>query len=156
VLTSLPRFAKIAGAQLISLSMSKSRVSIPCARNLAPQSEPLQCRRSAIAHVLLGLAVVVACHRYALCRCHFRQQSASTLHAGYGWCRTTRRLRDCCQYTSARLARFAAAHNVARSTRSKEELSAIRTWAAKHGHNLSARGRIPGDVVEAYQAARQR
>jgi Lsr2 len=40
--------------------------------------------------------------------------------------------------------------------RSKEELSDIRAWAAKHGHKVSARGRIPGDVVQAYQAAHRR
>ncbi|MBV9088357.1 MAG: Lsr2 family protein [Mycobacteriaceae bacterium] len=39
---------------------------------------------------------------------------------------------------------------------SKEGLSAIRTWAAKHGHTVSSRGRIPSKVVEAYQAAHSR
>lgn len=39
---------------------------------------------------------------------------------------------------------------------SKEELSAIRAWAAKQGHKVSARGRIPGDVVRAYEAAKRR
>lgn len=36
---------------------------------------------------------------------------------------------------------------------SRERLSAIRTWAAKHGHNVSSRGRIPVKVIEAYDAA---
>ena len=36
---------------------------------------------------------------------------------------------------------------------SREGLSAIRTWAAKHGHNVSSRGRIPTKVIEAYEAA---
>jgi hypothetical protein len=40
--------------------------------------------------------------------------------------------------------------------RSKADLSAIRAWAAKHGHKVSARGRIPGDVLQAYQAAHRR
>jgi Lsr2 len=40
--------------------------------------------------------------------------------------------------------------------RSAKELSAIRAWATKHGHKVSGRGRIPGDVMEAYQAAHDR
>ncbi len=43
-----------------------------------------------------------------------------------------------------------------RGPRRKEELSAIRAWAAKHGHKVSARGRIPRDVIDAYQAAHSR
>ena len=39
---------------------------------------------------------------------------------------------------------------------SKQELPAIRTWAAKHGHKVSARGRIPGEVMKAYEAAHRR
>jgi hypothetical protein len=35
----------------------------------------------------------------------------------------------------------------------KEELSAIRAWAANQGHKVSTRGRIPGNVVQAYEAA---
>ncbi|HUO36952.1 MAG TPA: histone-like nucleoid-structuring protein Lsr2 [Mycobacterium sp.] len=46
------------------------------------------------------------------------------------------------------------ARSTARS--SKQDLSAIRAWAAKQGHKVSARGRIPGDVVRAYEAAQQR
>jgi len=42
------------------------------------------------------------------------------------------------------------------AARSKEELSAIREWAKKNGHKVSARGRIPGDVAQAYQAAHRR
>src|SRR5690242_18658020 len=38
---------------------------------------------------------------------------------------------------------------VARSSR--DENQAIREWASKNGHDLSARGRIPGHVVEAYR-----
>ena len=36
---------------------------------------------------------------------------------------------------------------------SKEELVNIREWATKNGHQVSARGRIPGKVIEAYVAA---
>ena len=42
-----------------------------------------------------------------------------------------------------------AATAKARSTR--DENQAIREWAARNGHNLSGRGRIPGHVVEAYR-----
>lgn len=33
------------------------------------------------------------------------------------------------------------------------ELDAIRQWAGKNGHRVSDKGRIPRDVVEAYEAA---
>ncbi len=36
---------------------------------------------------------------------------------------------------------------------SKEDLSAIREWAKANGHQVSDRGRIAGDVQEAYRAA---
>ncbi|WP_405164757.1 Lsr2 family protein [Nocardia sp. NBC_01499] len=32
----------------------------------------------------------------------------------------------------------------------REQSGAIRQWARKHGHNVSTRGRIPADVVAAY------
>ncbi|SIR66316.1 histone-like nucleoid-structuring protein Lsr2 [Williamsia sterculiae] len=35
----------------------------------------------------------------------------------------------------------------------REQTAAIREWARKNGHPVSARGRIAGDVVEAYNAA---
>lgn len=35
----------------------------------------------------------------------------------------------------------------------KVDNSAIRAWAREAGHNISERGRIPADVVEAYAAA---
>ncbi|WP_458682514.1 histone-like nucleoid-structuring protein Lsr2 [Prescottella equi] len=38
--------------------------------------------------------------------------------------------------------------------RSKEELGAIRSWAAQNGYDVSARGRIAGEVIEAYESAR--
>lgn len=34
--------------------------------------------------------------------------------------------------------------------RTKEQLSAIRTWAKKNGHQVSERGRIPASVLEAF------
>ena len=36
---------------------------------------------------------------------------------------------------------------------SKEDLSAIREWAKANGHQVSDRGRIAGEVQEAYRAA---
>jgi hypothetical protein len=44
-----------------------------------------------------------------------------------------------------------ATANPARGNR--EETTAIREWARKHGHNVNDRGRIPKSVIEAYQAA---
>ena len=35
----------------------------------------------------------------------------------------------------------------------REQAGAIRDWARKNGHEVSDRGRIPGTVVEAYEAA---
>lgn len=36
----------------------------------------------------------------------------------------------------------------------KADTAAIRAWAKEQGYEVSDRGRIPGDVVEAYQNAR--
>jgi hypothetical protein len=36
---------------------------------------------------------------------------------------------------------------------SREETAAIRQWAREHGHKISDRGRIPKNIIEAYQAA---
>ena len=40
-----------------------------------------------------------------------------------------------------------------RTTSSRQDSSAIRTWARENGHEVSERGRIPASVIEAYQAA---
>lgn len=34
-----------------------------------------------------------------------------------------------------------------------QRLKAIREWAAENGHEVSSRGRIPSDVIDAYDAA---
>ncbi|GGN38591.1 hypothetical protein FHR83_005527 [Actinoplanes campanulatus] len=34
----------------------------------------------------------------------------------------------------------------------RDENKAIREWAASNGHNISSRGRIPTEVVQAYQS----
>lgn len=39
----------------------------------------------------------------------------------------------------------------ARSTRTRQETAEIREWAAANGHSVSARGRIPSAVIEAYE-----
>ncbi|GAB20640.1 putative LSR2-like protein [Gordonia effusa NBRC 100432] len=44
-------------------------------------------------------------------------------------------------------------HLSSAGTRSKEQTQAIRDWARKNGHEVSARGRIPAAVVEAFDAA---
>nr|WP_330359970.1 histone-like nucleoid-structuring protein Lsr2 [Mycobacteroides abscessus] len=36
---------------------------------------------------------------------------------------------------------------------SKEQLAAIRQWARKNGYEVSDRGRIKAEVVEAFEAA---
>ncbi|GLY04651.1 MULTISPECIES: Lsr2 family protein [Actinoplanes] len=43
---------------------------------------------------------------------------------------------------------------VASSRSSRDQNQAIREWANKNGHNVSERGRIPSNVVEAYHAKR--
>jgi hypothetical protein len=39
-----------------------------------------------------------------------------------------------------------------RSSRSREETTAIREWANANGHEVSSRGRIPSSVLEAYES----
>lgn len=39
------------------------------------------------------------------------------------------------------------------SRASKEQLAAIREWARKQGHEVSERGRIKAEIVEAFEAA---
>jgi Lsr2 len=41
-----------------------------------------------------------------------------------------------------------------RSASSDADTKAVRKWASENGYNISARGRIPRDVLEAYRAAR--
>lgn len=35
----------------------------------------------------------------------------------------------------------------------KRDLTAVRTWARENGHGVSDRGRVPGTLLEAYDAA---
>ncbi len=43
------------------------------------------------------------------------------------------------------------------SSRSKSDVDtkAVREWAGKNGYELSSRGRIPGNVIDAYQSAQR-
>ncbi|MFC8045355.1 Lsr2 family protein [Nocardia sp. NPDC057353] len=40
-----------------------------------------------------------------------------------------------------------------RNADNRAEVAAIRAWATENGHDISARGRIPTDVIAAYRAA---
>lgn len=40
-----------------------------------------------------------------------------------------------------------------RASIDREQSVAIREWARKNGHNVSSRGRIPAEVVDAFNAA---
>ncbi|MCW2650288.1 MAG: nucleoid-associated protein Lsr2 [Mycobacterium sp.] len=40
-----------------------------------------------------------------------------------------------------------------RASIDREQSAAIREWARRNGHNVSSRGRIPADVIEAFHAA---
>ena len=52
--------------------------------------------------------------------------------------------------------RRAAGTATGRATPSREENRAIREWAQRAGHQISERGRIPQNVIDAYQAAHRR
>jgi Lsr2 len=49
--------------------------------------------------------------------------------------------------------RRARSADPARSGANGVDTKAVRQWASENGYTLSARGRIPGEVVEAYRAA---
>ncbi|WP_163755771.1 histone-like nucleoid-structuring protein Lsr2 [Mycobacterium botniense] len=40
-----------------------------------------------------------------------------------------------------------------RGAMDREQSAAIREWARRNGHNVSTRGRIPADIIEAFHAA---
>lgn len=40
-----------------------------------------------------------------------------------------------------------------RGTIDRVQSAAIREWARRNGHNVSTRGRIPADIIEAFHAA---
>jgi hypothetical protein len=48
--------------------------------------------------------------------------------------------------------RRAVSGPLAKPRRTKAELTEIRVWARENGHSLAERGRIPGSVLNAYDA----
>jgi hypothetical protein len=56
----------------------------------------------------------------------------------------------------ARAQRQSAASGGGRTASSRDENKAIREWAARNGHQISERGRIPQSVSDAYRAAHRR
>jgi hypothetical protein len=56
--------------------------------------------------------------------------------------------------TSTRSARTSSSGKSTRSRKApKTDLAAVRAWAAEQGMSVSERGRIAGDVLDAYHAA---
>jgi hypothetical protein len=52
-----------------------------------------------------------------------------------------------------RRGRAAAGPARGRGAIDREQSAAIREWARRNGHNVSTRGRIPADVIDAFHAA---
>lgn len=52
-----------------------------------------------------------------------------------------------------RRGRAAAAPGRGRAAIDREQSAAIRDWARRNGHNVSTRGRIPAEVIDAFHAA---
>lgn len=50
-------------------------------------------------------------------------------------------------------ARRAEANRPAGKSARRNDLTAVREWASKHGHTVSARGRIAADIMDAYEKA---
>lgn len=49
--------------------------------------------------------------------------------------------------------RASAPARTAKSSAPKQDLKAVRGWAAANGYTVSDRGRVPGEVMQAYEAA---
>lgn len=60
---------------------------------------------------------------------------------------------DAATKTSGRGVRKSSTRASSGSGRSKEELAKIRAWAQQNGHEVSERGRIKQEVLDAYDAA---
>ena len=52
-----------------------------------------------------------------------------------------------------RRGRSSAPSGRGRASIDREQSAAIRDWARRNGHNVSTRGRIPADVIDAFHAA---
>lgn len=61
---------------------------------------------------------------------------------------------DAATKVSGRNGRRAGGSRRSSTSRSREDLSAIRDWAGENGYEVSSRGRIAQKVVDAYHAAR--
>ncbi|EUA49714.1 protein lsr2 [Mycobacteroides abscessus subsp. bolletii 1513] len=61
------------------------------------------------------------------------------------------RARASCERTSSRAGSSGSGRG--RASIDREQSAAIREWARKNGHNVSSRGRIPAEVVDAFNAA---
>jgi Lsr2 len=54
---------------------------------------------------------------------------------------------------SSRTRRRASAKGSSNGRLSRGQISAIRAWATENGYNVSSRGRIPAEIIEAFNAA---
>jgi len=64
-----------------------------------------------------------------------------------GWVEASRRV------GGRRRGRATATTGRGRAAIDREQSAAIRDWARRNGHNVSTRGRIPADVIDAFHAA---
>lgn len=60
---------------------------------------------------------------------------------------------DAARRTGGRVKRGTGAAATATASANREQTKAIRDWARQNGFDLSDRGRIPGNVIEAFEAA---
>ncbi len=54
-----------------------------------------------------------------------------------------------------KVGRIPKGKSVARSATSREQTQAIREWARQNGYEVSSRGRIQADIIEAYKKANE-
>jgi hypothetical protein len=55
--------------------------------------------------------------------------------------------------TGGRIKRGTSSARASSAARNQEQTRAIREWARNNGHEVSARGRIPVNIIEAFEAA---
>jgi hypothetical protein len=67
-----------------------------------------------------------------------------------GWIEASRRVGG---RRRGRASSATAATGRGRAAIDREQSAAIREWARRNGHNVSTRGRIPADVIDAFHAA---
>ncbi|MET0766841.1 MAG: Lsr2 family protein [Aeromicrobium sp.] len=66
---------------------------------------------------------------------------------------TLRKYTSVASRRSSRPAQSRKSNGSSGSGRTTEELAHIRAWAKEHGHQVSERGRIKGEVIEAFDQA---